>query len=106
MESEQSAPSPDNALWSDGPLLNPTTGAQIRVGVMGSAADGMPSGVQAKCQALGRAIAERGCCLLTGACPGQPREAALGAQAAGGHVVGISPRANLREHAETFGHAW
>jgi uncharacterized protein (TIGR00725 family) len=52
---------------------------------------------------LGRAIAARGCCLLTGACPGLPHEAVLGARALGGHIVGISPAATLREHVETFG---
>jgi hypothetical protein len=81
---------------------DPFTGVQIRVGVMGSASEPMEPAVAALCRALGRAIAERGCCLLTGACPGLPHETVLGAKAAGGHVVGISPAASLREHAETY----
>jgi uncharacterized protein (TIGR00725 family) len=75
---------------------------QIRVGVMGSASELTAPGVAALCRRLGRAIAERGCCLLTGACPGLPHEAVLGARAAGGHVVGISPAASLREHVDAF----
>ncbi len=81
---------------------DPATGAQIRIGVMGSAADGPPEEVKDQCRTLGRAIAEQGCCLLTGACPGQPHEAVLGAQAVGGHVVGISPGGSLKEHVDTF----
>jgi len=79
------------------------TGHQIRIGVMGSAGGGMKSLVLTLCRQLGQAIAESGCCLLTGACPGLPHEAVLGAQKAGGHVVGISPASSLKEHAETFG---
>jgi uncharacterized protein (TIGR00725 family) len=55
------------------------------------------------CRDLGRAVAEAGCCLLTGACPGLPHEAVLGAKQAGGHVVGISPAASLREHVDVDG---
>ena len=81
---------------------DPATGVQIRVGVMGSAAEAQDPEVAAQCRALGRALATRGCCLLTGACPGLPHEAALGAYEAGGHVVGISPATSLREHVGTF----
>ena len=65
----------------------PFTGVQIRIGVMGSAGEPVESSVSARCRSLGRAIAERGCCLLTGACPGLPHEAVLGAKEVGGHVV-------------------
>lgn len=81
---------------------DPVTGVQLRVGVMGSAADVQDPAVAARCRALGRALAERGCCLLTGACPGLPHEAALGAHEAGGHVVGISPAVSLDEHVGRF----
>lgn len=81
----------------------PFTGVQIRIGVMGSAGEPLEPGVAALCRSLGRAIAERGCCLLTGACPGLPQEAVLGAKEVGGHVVGISPASSLREHVEAFG---
>jgi uncharacterized protein (TIGR00725 family) len=36
--------------------------------------------------------------LLTGACPGLPHEAALGAKAENGLVIGISPALSLDEH--------
>ena len=82
---------------------DPITGVQIRIGVMGSASDPADPVVGALCQRLGRTIAERGACLLTGACPGLPHESVLGAKETGGHVVGISPAATLREHVDTFG---
>lgn len=82
---------------------DPFTGVQIRIGVMGSASEPVEPGVSGLCRRLGRAIAEHGCCLLTGACPGLPHEAVLGARDVQGHVVGISPARTLREHVETFG---
>src|SRR6266508_1851448 len=78
--------------------LDPITGVQIRIGVMGSASEPVGPAVAVLCRRLGRTIAERGACLLTGACPGLPHESVLGAKEAGGHVVGISPAATLREH--------
>ena len=81
---------------------DPFTGTQIRIGVMGSAVPDFEPRVAQACRQLGRAIAAQGCCLLTGACPGLPHEAVLGAKEAGGHVIGISPALNLKEHVETF----
>ena len=82
---------------------DPLTRVQIRVGVMGSA-DGQAEPIVLElCRRLGRAVAESGCCLLTGACPGLPHIAVLGAKEAGGHVVGISPASSLKEHVEVFG---
>ena len=69
---------------------------------MGSASGDIEPGIARACGALGQAIAERGCCLLTGACPGLPHDAVLGAKQAGGHVVGISPASSLKEHVEVF----
>lgn len=79
---------------------DPRTGLQIRIGVMGSAANDLDGTVIERCRALGRAIAVRGCCLLTGACPGMPHETVLGAREAGGHIVGISPAASLKDHVD------
>ncbi|MBI4486440.1 MAG: LOG family protein [Acidobacteria bacterium] len=79
------------------------TGVQIRIGVMGSAGGDLTPSVQDICRRLGAAIARRGCCLLTGACPGVPHEVVVAATRAGGHVVGISPASSLREHVDTFG---
>jgi uncharacterized protein (TIGR00725 family) len=81
---------------------DPFTGVQIRIGVMGSAGGEFAPALQKLCRRLGRAIAERGCCLLTGACPGLPQEVVLGTQEIGGHVIGISPGASLKEHVETY----
>jgi hypothetical protein len=58
----------------------PLTGVQIRIGVMGSAGGAAEPAVSTLCRRLGQAVAKRACCLLTGACPGLPHEAALGAQ--------------------------
>ena len=83
-------------------LTDPRTGVQIRIGVMGSASTAEEPRVLDLCRTLGREVAQRGCCLLTGACPGLPHAAVLGAFEAGGHVVGISPASTLREHVEVF----
>lgn len=55
-----------------------------------------------KLYGLGREIARRGYVLITGACPGLPQEAARGAKAEGGTVIGISPALNLRQHVEEY----
>ena len=81
---------------------DPITGMQVRIGVMGAASDPTDPAIAGLCRRLGRTVAERGACLLTGACPGLPHESVLGAKEIGGHVVGISPAATLREHVETF----
>jgi uncharacterized protein (TIGR00725 family) len=81
---------------------DPFTGVQIRIGVMGSASCETEVVIQEACHRLGRAIAENGCCLLTGACPGLPHAAVLGAKKAGGHVVGVSPAVSLKEHVESY----
>ena len=87
---------------ANGVTRDPRTGLQVRIGVMGSAADGLGPAVTEMCRTLGQTIAKRGCCLLTGACPGMPHETVLGARTAGGHVIGISPGATLKEHVEVF----
>jgi uncharacterized protein (TIGR00725 family) len=93
----------DKASTRDSKLArDPFSGAQIRFGVMGSAGGALTNPCLKLCRELGRALAENGCCLLTGACPGLPHEAVLGAKEAGGHVIGISPAVSLKEHLETF----
>lgn len=69
---------------------------------MGSAAEIIDSELIQQCRSLGRAIAEQGCCVLTGACPGMPHEVVLGTKQAGGHSMGISPAVHLKEHIQTF----
>jgi uncharacterized protein (TIGR00725 family) len=81
---------------------NPYTQVQIRIGVMGSAGRELDPLVAEVCRRLGTAIAARGCCLLTGACPGIPHEVVIAAKHAAGHVVGISPASSLKEHVEIY----
>ena len=81
---------------------DPLTGGQIRIGVMGSADGQAEPDIVELCRRLGRSVAKNGCCLLTGACPGLPHVAVLGAKEAEGYVLGISPAATLKEHVEVF----
>ncbi|MBV9924449.1 MAG: LOG family protein [Acidobacteria bacterium] len=80
---------------------------KVKVGVMGSAGEASPEeagkGLRAKAEALGRAMAARGCVTLTGATTGLPHAAGAAAHAAGGLHVGISPASDAREHVERFG---
>jgi uncharacterized protein (TIGR00725 family) len=71
---------------------------RIAVGVMGSAGGALAEEALAKVFRLGQEIARRDCVLVTGACPGLPHQAVLGAKAEGGTVIGISPALNFGEH--------
>lgn len=71
----------------------------IRVGGMGSSVGPFDEPIVEASRRLGAAITQRGCCLLTGACPGLPLEVVKGAKAYGGHTIGISPAATAYEHA-------
>ena len=79
---------------------------RIKVGVMGSAGDTLPEGVaeelRAKAEALGGAIAARGCVALTGGTTGLPHLVGAAAHGAGGLHVGISPASDAREHVERY----
>ncbi len=55
-----------------------------------------------KAYQLGAEIARHDCVILTGACPGLPHQAAVGAKEHGGLVVGISPALSLDEHIERY----
>jgi len=79
---------------------------KITIGVMGSAGGDWPPEVLEKCRALGRAIAEKDCVTITGACPGLPQEAVLGAREVGGLVVGVSPAMCLYEHIDYYASPW
>ncbi|MFA5317346.1 MAG: hypothetical protein WC369_08000 [Dehalococcoidales bacterium] len=70
----------------------------MTVGVMGSAGGDITPAVSQKVRMLGRSIARRGHVLITGACPGLPQEAVIGAAEEKGIVVGISPGLNMEEH--------
>jgi uncharacterized protein (TIGR00725 family) len=72
------------------------------IGVMGSSGGELLLEVHRRSYELGRAIAESGCSLVTGACPGLPYDAARGAQEAGGLSVGISPALSRSEHVKRY----
>lgn len=69
---------------------------------MGSASGFIDAQIVETARALGRAVAEAGCTLITGACPGLPYAAVEGAEAAGGLVIGISPALSEQEHVERY----
>lgn len=75
---------------------------KLTIGVMGSASGRLDDEVVQRCVRLGTAIAERGCVLITGACPGLPQAAVQGAKAVGGLVVGISPGLSRDEHVQKY----
>ncbi len=83
-------------------FLNKAPGMRLTVGVMGSAGAEHTSEIRALAHALGRAIAQQGFILITGACPGLPYECARGAREAGGLSVGISPALSLDEHVHKY----
>ena len=69
---------------------------------MGSAGGELREDILAKAYGLGEQIAKRGCIILTGACPGLPHQAVLGAKAHDGLVVGVSPALGLDEHIKKY----
>src|SRR5215216_6060403 len=77
-----------------------------KVGVMGSANDVLTDGERERLSAiseeLGRAIAERGCILVTGATTGLPDLVSRAAHNCGGLTIGISPAMNIQEHVEQY----
>ena len=75
---------------------------KIQVGVMGSAGGPITDEQLALARRLGRRIAEFGCVTVTGACPGLPHAAVLGAHELGGMSLGISPAHSREEHVNVF----
>jgi uncharacterized protein (TIGR00725 family) len=75
---------------------------KLTIGVMGSAGGDMSSTQTETARTLGRAIAERDCVIITGACPGFPFDAHQGAKEAGGLSVGVSPGLSLTEHVHRY----
>ena len=79
---------------------------KTKVGVMGSAGDSPPveaEELRAKAEVLGRAIAARGCVVLTGGTTGLPHIVGAAAHSAGALHVGVSPAADEREHVGRYG---
>ena len=74
----------------------------LAIGVMGSATAPIEDTAIEQARALGTAVSDAGCILVTGACPGLPYAAVEGAKAAGGMVIGISPALSETEHVHRF----
>jgi uncharacterized protein (TIGR00725 family) len=79
------------------------THMKLKIGVMGSAGGGLTTQSLSLSFALGQAIAQADCYVVTGGCPGLPLEAARGVKEAGGLVIGISPGLSLDEHIHKYG---
>ncbi|MCP4638814.1 MAG: hypothetical protein GY851_00200, partial [bacterium] len=73
------------------------------IGVMGSAGGKMNEAIVEKCRELGRAIADAGCAIVTGGCPGLPHFAVTGCKEQGGLTVGVSPAMSLHQHVHEYG---
>lgn len=92
-------------LWNlcgDTTEADPFHGLRPKIGVMGSCSEPISQHAKLKARALGEAIALAGAVTLTGASPGLPYEAVLGAKSRGGMTVGISPGLSLAEHVTKY----
>lgn len=69
---------------------------------MGSAGGILTEEQIALARELGASIARRGALIVTGASPGLPHAAVLGAHAAGGESLGVSPAHSPEEHVELY----
>ena len=76
---------------------------KIQIGVMGSAGGAIADSELALAARIGKRIAERDCTIVTGACPGLPHAAVLGAHDAGGISLGVSPALSPEEHVNVYG---
>ena len=74
----------------------------IQIGVMGSAGGDITSDELELAKRMGRRIAEHNGVIVTGACPGLPHAAVLGAHEAGGLSLGVSPARSREEHVKVF----
>lgn len=75
----------------------------MKIAVYGSATGELPDEVKQKARELGRQIAKNGHTLITGACPGLPNEAVIGASDEGGECIGFSPATSEEEHVDKLG---
>ena len=76
--------------------------ARIKIGVMGSAGGLMETALVERCREMGRAIADCGCAIVTGGCPGLPHHAVIGCKENGGLTIGVSPALSLHEHVSKY----
>jgi uncharacterized protein (TIGR00725 family) len=75
---------------------------KVQIGVMGSAGGDISPTDLELARRIGRRIAERDCTIVTGACPGLPHAAVLGATQVGGISLGISPALSREEHINVY----
>lgn len=75
---------------------------RIQVGVMGSAGGEILATAEEQCKELGRAIADAGCAIVTGGCPGLPHCAIIGAKERGGLTIGVSPALSYYDHVHKY----
>lgn len=75
---------------------------KVQIGVMGSAGGTITAGQLELAHRLGRRIGERGAVIVTGACPGLPHAAVLGAHDVGGISLGVSPAHSREEHVNVY----
>jgi hypothetical protein len=77
---------------------------KIRIGVMGAASgpNTEDESVRRIAYQVGEEVARRDCIMVTGACPGLPHDAARGAKAQNGFVVGVSPAFSHQEHIKEY----
>lgn len=76
---------------------------KVQIGVMGSAGGQISAEELDLARRTGHRIAELGCTIVTGACPGLPHAAVLGATEAGGISLGVSPALSREEHVNVYG---
>ncbi|HVA26607.1 MAG TPA: hypothetical protein VNF68_00395 [Candidatus Baltobacteraceae bacterium] len=75
---------------------------KVQIGVMGSAGGTITVDQLELARRVGHRIAERGAVIVTGACPGLPHAAVLGAHDAGGTSLGVSPAHSREEHVNVY----
>jgi len=75
---------------------------KIQIGVMGSAGGIITKPQLELARRMGRRIAQRDATIVTGACPGLPHAAVLGAHAGGGVSLGVSPALSREEHVKVY----
>ena len=76
---------------------------KVQIGVMGSAGGRISDAELSLARRLGRRIAERGCTIVTGACPGCRTPPYLAPPRQGGESLGISPALSREEHVNVYG---
>ncbi|HEV3155024.1 MAG TPA: hypothetical protein VGZ02_14545 [Candidatus Baltobacteraceae bacterium] len=75
---------------------------KTQIGVMGSAGGPISDAELDLARRLGRQIARKDCTIVTGACPGLPHAAVLGAHEVGGVSLGVSPALSPEEHVQMY----